>query len=111
MAARKQSEQERARARAEKEEASRKKKEEALKRKEEKKKMNPAGFTFPWWCKPLAYIMSFSIAGVSFFFIVIKGIALGDEAVGQWLSSIVTSFISGVCLTQPIQVIIFKTIS
>jgi hypothetical protein len=81
----------------------RKKKEDEKDKKKEKKKVKKA-FSFPWYFKVIAYLLSAAFAGVSLFFIVIKGIALGDEAVGQWLSSIATSFISSVVLTQPVQV-------
>jgi hypothetical protein len=81
------------------------KKEEEKEKKKEKKKLKKA-FTFPWYFKVIAYLLSASFAGVSLFFIVVKGIVLGDEAVGQWLSSIATSFISSVVLTQPVQVTI-----
>jgi polycystin 1L2 len=61
-------------------------------------------FKFPWWFKIIAYILSFSFAGVSLFFVVIKGIEFGQDKVTKWLSSLIISFLSSVLLTQPLQV-------
>ena len=53
-------------------------------------------------------MLSLIFAGVSLFFIIIKGISLGDEKVAKWLTSLVSSFISSVLLTQPIQAFIIS---
>ena len=72
------------------------------KKKKNKKKKGPT--KFPWWCKILAYILCFIFASVSVFFIVIKGISLGDETVQKWITSTVISLFTSVCVTQPLQV-------
>jgi hypothetical protein len=59
---------------------------------------------FPWWFKIFAYVLSFSFATVSLFFVIIKGIEFGDEKVQKWLTSLLISFLSSLLLTQPIQV-------
>ena len=88
-------------------ELERKKREEEEEEEQKKmllKKKKKKSTQFPWWFKIIAYILSLFIAGVSLFFIVIKGISLGDQKVAQWLTSLLSSFISSVLLTQPIQV-------
>ena len=50
-------------------------------------------FKFPWWFKIFAYILSFTFAFVSLFFVVIKGIEFGEEKVTKWLTSIIVSFL------------------
>ena len=62
---------------------------------------------FPWWFKFVAYTLSFAFASVSLFFVIIKGIVLGNTQVTKWLTSLIISFITSVLLTQPIQVNIF----
>ena len=59
---------------------------------------------FPWWCKIIAYIISFVFACVSLFFVIIKGLTLGNEKVTKWLTSLIISFFSSMLLTQPIQI-------
>ena len=59
---------------------------------------------FPWWCKIVAYILSFSFAFVCLFFIIIQGISLGDDKVKKWLASMLISVFTSVLITQPIQV-------
>jgi len=65
-------------------------------------------YTIPWWCKILAYLLSFACMFVSIFFIVIKGIEFGDEKVRKWITSLLVSFLTSVLLTQPIQVTNFR---
>ena len=72
------------------------------KKSSKKKKKGP--FTFPWWCKIIAYIFSFMFSVFSVFFIVIKGISFGDEKVTKWLTSFVVSIFTSFLITQPIQV-------
>jgi hypothetical protein len=69
-----------------------------------KSKDNKKPLKFPWWCKIIAYILSFIFAFLSLFFIVIKGISFGDEKVNKWITSILVSFVSSVLLIQPLQV-------
>jgi polycystin 1L2 len=64
-------------------------------------------FKFPWWCKIFAYVLSFSFATVSLFFVIVKGIEFGDEKVQKWLTSLIISFFSSLLLTQPLQVSYF----
>ena len=73
-------------------------------KKVKKEKKKKASMTFPWWCKVIAYFLSALFASISLFFTAIKGIALGDEMVSKWLTSLLTSFVSSVFLTQPVQV-------
>ena len=61
---------------------------------------------FPWWFKIIAYVLSFAFAGVSLFFVIVKGIEFGDDKVTKWLTSLIVSFLSSVILTQPLQVIL-----
>ncbi len=61
-------------------------------------------FALPWWCKIIAYILSFLFVGVSIFFIIVQGITFGDEKVQKWLTSFISSIISSILLTQPIKV-------
>ena len=49
-------------------------------------------------------MLSFSIAFVSIFFIIIQGISLGDDKVKKWLSSMFISVFTSVFIMQPIQV-------
>jgi len=63
---------------------------------------------FPWWCKIFAYLLSFAFAGVSLFFVIVKGIEFGDEIVQKWLTSLLISFFTSLLLTQPLQVTFFN---
>ena len=67
-------------------------------------------YKFPWWFKLVVYILSFGMAAVSIFFIIVKGIEFGDEKVQKWLSAIIVSLICSILLTQPIKVINIKLI-
>jgi hypothetical protein len=49
--------------------------------KTKKKKRNIKHLRLPWWFKFIAYAISFSFAGVSLFFVIIKGIEFGNEKV------------------------------
>ncbi len=70
----------------------------------EKEKRPKKELKFPWWCKIIAYILSFAFGAVSAFFVIVKGIEFGNEKVTKWLTSVIISFFSSVFLTQPIQV-------
>jgi hypothetical protein len=54
--------------------------------------------------KIVAYTLSLIIAGISLFFICAEGITFGDEKVSKWVTSFMSSVLSSVFLTQPIQV-------
>jgi hypothetical protein len=54
--------------------------------------------------KIIAYCLSLVIAGICLFFICAQGITFGNEKVEKWLTSFLTSVLSSVFLTQPIQV-------
>jgi len=82
--------------------------EKNIRKVKENKSKTKKQFKFPWWFKIIAYILSFTFAGVSLFFVVIKGIEFGQDKVTKWLSSIIVSFFSSVLLTQPLQVIFSK---
>ena len=62
---------------------------------------------FSWWFKFIAYVLSFLMASVSIFFVLVKGIEFGNEKVTKWLTSLLISLLSSILLTQPIQVEIF----
>ena len=62
-------------------------------------------YKFPWWCKFIAYFVSFVFVSVSLIFIIIQGIMFGNEKVQKWLTSILISIFSSVLLTQPLKVI------
>ena len=68
------------------------------------KKKKKGEFKFPWWFKIFAYVLSFAFAGVSLFFVIVKGIEFGDEKVQKWLTSLIISFFTSLLLTQPLQV-------
>ena len=61
-------------------------------------------YKFPWWCKFIAYFISFVFVGVSLFFIIIQGINFGNDKVQKWLSSILISIFTSILFTQPIKV-------
>ncbi|CAF3412739.1 unnamed protein product, partial [Rotaria socialis] len=61
-------------------------------------------FLLPWWCLIIAYILSLVFIGVSITFIIQKSISIGDLKTRKWLTSILVSFISSICLTQPFKV-------
>jgi ABC-type arginine/histidine transport system permease subunit len=71
------------------------------------KKNKKTELKFPWWCKIFAYTLSFAFAGVSLFFVIVKGIEFGDEKVQKWLTSLMISFFTSLLLTQPLQVSLF----
>lgn len=59
----------------------------------------------PWWFVYVGYGLSMILIGLSIFFIVARGIEFGDLKTQQWLVSILTSWFSSICLTQPIKVL------
>lgn len=59
---------------------------------------------FPWWCLFIAYGLSFIIAGVSIFFIIVRGIEFGDLKTQKWLTSILTGFFASILFIQPFKV-------
>jgi hypothetical protein len=61
---------------------------------------------FPWWFKFVLYVVSFIIASVCLFFIVIKGIVFGNDKSTKWITSVVVSILSSILVTQPLQVLI-----
>ena len=71
---------------------------------EKEKNKKKGEFKFPWWFKIFAYVLSFAFAGVSLFFVIVKGIEFGDEKVQKWLTSLIISFFTSLLLTQPLQV-------
>ncbi len=71
-----------------------------------KKAKSKKPLSFPWWCKIIAYVLSFMFAFVSLFMVWIKGLLLGNDEVTKWVTSLVVSLFSGVLFTQPLQVAI-----
>ena len=63
-----------------------------------------SSWTLPWWCLFVAYGLSLIIAGVSVFFVIVRGIEFGDLKVQKWLTSLLTGFFSSILLIQPIKV-------
>ena len=66
---------------------------------------------FPWWFKFVLYAVSFIIASVCLFFIVIKGIVFGNDKSTKWITSVVVSILSSILVTQPLQVLKSKTLN
>ena len=79
-------------------------KEPAEKQKIDKTRKQKSDLKFPWWFRLFAYMLSFSFAGVSLFFVIIKGLVFGNEKVNKWVTSIIVSFFTSAFLTQPIKV-------
>jgi len=72
---------------------------------DKKRKQKPkSGLKFPWWFRVFAYMLSFAFAGVSLFFVIIKGLVFGNDKVTKWVTSIIVSFFTSAFLTQPIKV-------
>jgi len=67
-------------------------------------KKKKSKLTFPWWCLFIAYSLSLAIMAVSIFFIIVRGIELGDVKTQKWLTSILTGFFSSILFTQPMKV-------
>ncbi|CAF1309622.1 unnamed protein product [Rotaria magnacalcarata] len=61
---------------------------------------------FPWWCLFIAYGLSFIVAAISIFFIIVRGIEFGDLKTQKWLASLLSGFFSSIFLIQPIKIII-----
>ncbi|CAF1261744.1 unnamed protein product [Adineta steineri] len=60
-------------------------------------------FTFPWWFIFIAYGLSLLLVILSIFFIIVRGIELGDLKTQKWLTSIIAGFFSSIFLTQPMK--------
>ena len=73
-----------------------------IKKTKDKKKKNP--LSFPWWGKIIAYMLSMLFAGISIFFIIVKGISFGNDRCTKWLTSVIISLFTSVMFTQPLQV-------
>ena len=58
----------------------------------------------PWWCRIIAYLLCLLISVISIFFIIVKGISLGNDKTTQWLTSIILSLFSSLIIIQPLQV-------
>ena len=67
-------------------------------------KKSRVAFSFPWWCKMVAYVLSFLFTAVSIFFIIMKGISFGNDKCTKWLTSILVSLFTSMAITQPLQV-------
>ena len=78
------------------------------KQQQNQKKQKKVAFKFPWWFKIVAYIISFTLAAVSLFFVIIKGVLLGEVQVTKWATSLLVSFFSSILVMQPTQVLYFK---
>ena len=69
-----------------------------------KKEKKGCSLSFPWWCLFIAYGLSMVFAGVSMFFIIVRGIEFGDVKTQQWLTSLLTGFFSSILVIQPLKV-------
>ena len=69
-----------------------------------KTRKNRVELKFPWWFKFVTYGLSITIACVCLFFVIVKGIVLGNDKVTKWITSVVISFLSSILITQPLQV-------
>lgn len=61
-------------------------------------------FSLPWWFKIIGYILAFTFAAVSIFFIIMQGITFGNEKSGKWLTALIMSFFASIFIIQPLQV-------
>ncbi|CAF1090184.1 unnamed protein product [Adineta ricciae] len=61
--------------------------------------------TLPWWFIFIAYGICIVLVGVSIVFIVGRGIEFGDLKTGQWLTSILSGFLSSILLVQPLKIL------
>ncbi len=88
-------------------------------------------FKFPWYFKIILYMISFLIMGISILFVLFKGnltkinwkyvsfltnlhflgIELGDMQVRNWLISLIFTILTGIFITQPLQVCISSSFS
>ena len=66
-------------------------------------------FTFPWWCKIIAYVLSIFCMLMCIFWILMKAIMLGEEKVGKWLTAFATSVFSDVLVKEPLKIILVTT--
>jgi hypothetical protein len=64
-------------------------------------------FSFPWWCLFIAYGVSLLLLTLSTFFMIVRGIELGDLKTQKWLTSILSGFFSSIFVIQPIKVQLF----
>ena len=62
-------------------------------------------FSLPWWFKIIGYMLAFTFAAVSIFFIIMQGITFGNEKSGKWLAALLMSFFASILIIQPLQVI------
>ena len=63
--------------------------------------------SFPWWCLFIAYGVSLLLFTLSIFFIIVRGIELGDLKTQKWLTSVLTSFFSSILIIEPLKVKLF----
>jgi len=76
---------------------------ESLNRENEEKRKSEK--RLPWWFIFIAYGLSVILAGISIFFIIVRGIQFGDLKTQQWLISILSGFFSSIFLTQPMKIL------
>ncbi|CAF3428948.1 unnamed protein product, partial [Rotaria sp. Silwood2] len=58
---------------------------------------------FPWWFLFIIYGLSFLLAIISTFFIIVRGIEFGDLKTQKWLTSLISGFFSSILLIQPLK--------
>ncbi|UJR16137.1 hypothetical protein I4U23_003048 [Adineta vaga] len=70
---------------------------------EQKKKSK---LSFPWWFLFIAYGLSFLLAVISIFLIIVRGIEFGDLKTQKWLTSLLSGFFSSILLIEPIKILL-----
>lgn len=63
-------------------------------------------FKLPWWCKIVAYVISWLFMITAIVVILVKGLEFGDEKVSNWIASMCISIATSIFLTQPLQVVL-----
>ena len=74
------------------------------KAKEEKAEGPKRSFTFPWYFRIVALILSYACMIVCAFFVIVKGLEFGNSKVTSWVTSLAISFVTSVLFHEPIKV-------
>ena len=63
--------------------------------------------SFPWWFRIINYIIAFIFVAISIFFIIAKGISLGNDLCNKWLLTVLFSILTSFFVSEPLTVFIF----
>jgi hypothetical protein len=63
--------------------------------------------SFPWWFRIINYIISFIFVVISIFFIIAKGISLGNDLCNKWLLTVLFSTLTSFFISEPLTVFLF----